>query len=145
MEAPRLTMPGWYSASDQARVSGAWRGAPVANEEVLGFVLDTARLQVIEYAPEATTPEAAISEVLLRFGLSDRLEEVLTLLDLGEDTPPFNLVYAQLQQARTLWAAGRADENGDIGTEGYSFVPRPLDKTIRSIIRPVQGGIGGGF
>lgn len=138
-------MSNWYSASDQGRVSGAWPGAPIANEELFGFILDTARLQVVEYAPKTPAPEAAIGEVLLQFGLSDRLEEVLTLLDLGAEEVPFNLVYAQLQQAKNLWAAGRADENGDIGTEGYSFVPRPLDKTIKSIIRPTSGGVGGGL
>ncbi len=52
---------------------------------------------------------------------------------------PSRYSYAQLQQAMNLWAAGRADENGNIGTEGYSFQPRPLDKTIRNIIRPTSG------
>lgn len=52
---------------------------------------------------------------------------------------PSRYAYAQLQQAMNLWAAGRADENGNIGTEGYSFQPRPLDKTIRNIIRPTSG------
>lgn len=51
---------------------------------------------------------------------------------------PRRYVYAQLQQARNLWLAGRTDQNGDIGGE-YSFTPRPLDKTIRDIIRPVDG------
>lgn len=141
-------MTTWYSAADgpaQSRLSGAWSGAPIENEELCGFIVDTARLQVVEYAPEATTAEAALAVVLLQFGLSDRLEEVLDLLDLDEDQPPFNLVYAQLQQAKNLWAAGRADENGEVGSEGYSFVPRPLDKTIRSIIRPTNAEVSGGF
>lgn len=138
-------MTTWYSAADgpaQERLLKAWGSAPIENEELCGFIVDTARLQVVEYAPEATTAEAALAEVLLQFGLSDRLGEVLDLLDLDEDQPTFNLVFAQLQQAQNLWSAGRADENGNIGTEGYSFVPRPLDKTIRSIIRPTQGSIG---
>jgi hypothetical protein len=139
-------MTAWYSAADgaaQTRLKAAWSGAPVENAELCGFIVDTARLQVVEYAPEATTASAALAEVLLQFGLLDRLEEVLDLLDLDEDQPTFNLVYAQLQQAKNLWAAGRADENGDIGSEGYSFIPRPLDKTIRSIIRPTNGDISG--
>lgn len=135
----------WYTASDQARLARAWPGAPIQDEELLGFVLDTAKLQVVSYAPEPETIAAAIEAVLLQFGLSDRLDEVLAVLVVDPDQPPFNLVYAQLQQATNLWAAGRADENGDIGTEGYSFVPRPLDKTIRNIIRPVTGGVGGGL
>lgn len=135
-------MPTWYTAEDgpaQTRLVEAWPGAPVDNAELCGFVVDTARLQVIEYAPESSTLAAAVAEVLLQFGHSDRLEEVLALLGTVEESPAFNLVYAQLQQAKNLWAAGRADENGDIGTEGYSFVPRPLDKTVRNIIRPVGG------
>jgi hypothetical protein len=138
----------WYSAADgpaQERLIAAWKSAPVENAELCGFLVDTARLQVVEYAPEARTPEAAIAEVLLRFGLSDRLEEVLAVLDLVEDQPAFNLVYAQLQQMKNLWAAGRADESGEIGGEGFSFVPRPLDKTIRGIIRPVNGRVSGGL
>ena len=138
-------MADWYSASGQARLVAAWPGAPIENEELLSFVLDTARLQVITYAPEPTEANVAIASVLLQFGLVDRLAEVLALLALDPEAPPFNYVYAQLQQAKNLWAAGRADENGDIGTEGYSFVPRPLDKTIRGIIRPAGGTVGGGF
>lgn len=134
-------MSTWYSVEDQARLTGAWSGAPIENEELCGFLLDTARLQVLSYAPEATSAEAALSAILLQFGLEDRLEEVLDLLALDEEPAPFNYVFAQLRQAQNLWAAGRADENGDIGPEGFSFVPRPLDKTIRNIIRPVQGSI----
>jgi hypothetical protein len=48
-------------------------------------------------------------------------------------------VYAQLEQAKNLWNAGRAQQDGGVGSEGYSFTPRPLDKTIRSIIRPTSG------
>lgn len=137
-------MPTWYSGAtpaEQARLHGAWSAAPIENEELLGFLVETARLQVITYAPEATTAEAAIAEVLLRFGLTDQLAEVLAVLDLDEEQPAFNLVYAQLQQIKNLWSAGRADENGNIGGEGFSYVPRPLDKTIKGIIRPTSGDI----
>ena len=48
-------------------------------------------------------------------------------------------VYAQLQQAQNLWNAGRVAPTGDLGDGGFSFTPRPLDKTIRQIIRPVDG------
>lgn len=132
-------MATWYTTADPDRLLAAWSGAPIENDELCGFILDTARLQVISYAPAATTAQAALAETLLRFGHIDQLEEVLAVLDLIPDEPPFNYVLAQLQQAKNLWAAGRADENGDIGTEGYSFTPRPLDKTIRNIIRPVDG------
>ncbi len=137
-------MADWYTAVDgtaQTRLVAAWADAPVQNEELCGFIVDTARLQVLEFAPTADTVQAALAGVLLQFGLTDRLEEVLDVLGVVEDTPPFNWVLAQLQQCKNLWAAGRADESGNIGTEGYSFVPRPLDKTIRTMIRPTQGDI----
>jgi hypothetical protein len=38
-----------------------------------------------------------------------------------------------------LWNAGSVSPSGDIGPESYSFTPRPLDKTIRGIIRPTTG------
>ena len=53
---------------------------------------------------------------------------------------PTRHVYAQLQQARNLWNAGRAGGDGDLGPEGFTFTPRPLDKTIRDIIRPRNVG-----
>ena len=40
---------------------------------------------------------------------------------------------------RHLAAAPAPDENANVGAEGYSFTPRPLDKTIRTIIRPTSG------
>lgn len=139
-------MVAWYSAADgaeQSRLSGAWPGAPIANAETIGFVLDTAKLQVLTYAPKPVALETQLELILHQHGLTARLGEVLALLDTDATAPPFNYVYAQLQQAKNLWAAGAADENGDIGTEGYSFVPRPLDKTIKSIIRPTGSTIDG--
>lgn len=139
-------MVAWYSAADgagQARLVGAWPTAPIANEETLGFILDTAKLQVLTYAPAPVALETQLELILHQHGLTARLGEVLELLGADAAAPPFNYVFAQIQQARNLWAAGRADENGDIGTEGYSFVPRPLDKTIKSMIRPTGGAIDG--
>lgn len=52
---------------------------------------------------------------------------------------PDRLVYAQLQQAINLWNAGNVSSNGEMGPDSFSFTPRPLDKTIRSIIRPSTG------
>lgn len=66
-------------------------------------------------------------------------EDVAHALTTEPEIVPSNLRYAQLQQAQTLWNAGRTDGDGNAGTDGYSFVPRPLDKTIRSIIRPTSG------
>lgn len=108
-------MPDWYTASgqeDQDRLLAAWPEAPIENFEVCGFILETAREQVID------------------FGRT-----------LAEGAPiPGRFVYAQLQQAKNLWNAGTVSSGGDVGVEQYSFTPRPLDKTIKSIIRPQAGG-----
>lgn len=132
-------MATWYSTADQSRLAGAWAEAPIENEELCGFILDTARLQVTSYAPAAESLASALGGILLQFGHADRLEEVLALLELEEEPVPFNYVFAQLQQAKNLWAATESDSNGSIGPEGYSFQPRPLDKTIRNMIRPIDG------
>jgi hypothetical protein len=106
----------WYVTEPQDevdRLSAAWEEAPVENLDQLALILDVAQEQVLAFAP--APPE-------------------------GEDwntAPPARLVYAQLQQAVNLWNAGRATP--DVGPEGFSFTPRPLDKTIRTIIRPIDG------
>lgn len=109
-------MTEWYSVTtpeETDRLLGAWEDAPTENLELCGFILDTARLQVLAYAPEL-----------------DPLEPILT---------PFNYVYAQLQQAKNLWNAGRVTTGGEVGVDQFSYTPRPLDKTIRNIIRPADG------
>lgn len=65
---------------------------------------------------------------------------MLVLLNADPTDPPINYVYAQLQQATNLWNAGRVSGGGDAGVEQFTFTPRPLDKTIKQIIRPVHGG-----
>ncbi|CAH0262583.1 hypothetical protein SRABI98_03546 [Microbacterium sp. Bi98] len=107
-------MANWYSvetAEDQERISAAWSDAPVENEELCGMILETARDQIIAYAP---------------------------VLPDGEPVPA-RWVYAQLQQATNLWNAGRVSSGGEGGIEQFTFTPRPLDKTIRGIIRPTDG------
>lgn len=110
-------MSTWYSVDDedaQDRVAAAWHDAPLENLEVCGMILTVAQQQVLAYAP---APAA----------------------DADPADPPINYVYAQLQQAVNLWNAGRVSSDGDLGDGGYTFTPRPLDKTIRSIIRPIDG------
>lgn len=109
-------MTQWYSLASPdeiERLEEAWSDAPTDQPEICGMILDNARHQVMSYAPAlpVTVPEDI----------------------------PFNLVYAQLQQAKNLWNAGRAQQDGNIGGEGYSFIPRPLDKTIQQLIRPRKG------
>jgi hypothetical protein len=134
-------MVAWYSADtpeEQQRISAAWADAPIANEELCGFILDTAQLQVREYAPQATMGDA-LAAVLLRYGVADKLPDVLAVLGATTTEPPFNYVLAQLQQARNLWNAGRTSGEGEVGPDGYVFRPYPLDKTIKQIIRPIDG------
>lgn len=112
----------WYRSDTpeaQERLASVWSDAPIENEEICGMLLEVAESQVLAYAPAV-----------------DTVDEQLALYE----NPPTRYVYAQLLQAQRLWNAGRADENGSVGTEGFSFTPRPLDKTIRGIIRPLRGG-----
>lgn len=132
-------MTTWYSTADQDRLTGAWDDAPIEDEETCGFLLETARIQVLAYAPESATLAGAIELVLATFGVSEQLDTVLALLDADPTDPPFNYVYAQLRQAQNLWNAGRVSGSGDVGVEQFAFTPRPLDKTIRGIIRPIDG------
>lgn len=119
---------------------GAWPEAPVNRPEVLTMLFEVAREQVIAYAPAPGTAESAVAAVLERFGLEHKLVDVLAVLELDALTaPPQRYVYAQLQQAVTLWNAGRTAPDGTVGDGAFVFTPRPLDKTIRGIIRPMDG------
>jgi hypothetical protein len=106
----------WYSAStagETERVINAWKDAPASNAEVLRMLLDVALEQVVQYAPE---------------------DDSLTTT-----SAPTRYVWAQLQQAKNLWNAGRVLPNGDVGTGDFVFVPRPLSREIQRVIRPVKG------
>lgn len=110
-------MPNWYTVAtpdETDRLVLAWPDAPIENMEVLGFILSTSRDQVLEYAPAVAVPYEV-------------------------DGVPENLVFAQLQQATNLWNAGRVTTGGEVGMESFSYTPRPLDKTVKSIIRPSTG------
>lgn len=109
-------MADWFTFdSDDAAVIDRlvleWPDAPLDRPETCGMLLEVAREQIIAFAPV--------------------LDEDATI--------PARYVYAQLQQAINLWNAGRVSSGGDVGVDGFMFVPRPLDKTIRTAIRPVDG------
>ena len=114
-------MVDWYTVEDDERLVAAWPDAPISNVEVCGMILDVAKEQVLDYAPA--------------FEDLDDYEDG----DEPPAEPPTRYVYAQLQQAVNLWNAGRVSSDGDTGMDGYTFTPRPLDKTIRQIIRPTSG------
>ena len=136
-------MAEWYSVTDgeaEERLVAAWPDAPIENLETCGFLLATARVQVLAYAPETASLAGAIELVLVQFGAAELLPEVLDVLGAAVTDPPINYVYAQLQQATNLWNAGRVSSGGEGGMDQFTFTPRPLDKTIKQIIRPVHGG-----
>lgn len=113
-------MATWYTvdgATAQTRLLAAWRDAPIENLEVCGFILDAARDQVIAYAPApAVVPEGQ-----------------------PVPEPPSRYVYAQLQQAKNLLVAGSVSSGGGLGDGEFTYEPRPLDKAIKNLIRPVDG------
>lgn len=111
-------MATWYTVTtpEQAdRLVAAWQDAPIHKEELCASLLEVARGQVVAYAPEPAED------------------------DDYETAPPTRFVYGQLQQAVNLWNAGRVTGSGEVGVDQFTFTPRPLDKTIRAIIRPVDG------
>lgn len=117
-----MTTSTWYTTAGtpaQQRLTAAWEDAPIENLDLCGMLLGVARTQVVAYAPAA-----------------DDLSRWITVQDFAA-APPEELVYAQLQQAKNLWNAGRANGDGSVGGE-FSYTPRPLDKTIQSIIRPTD-------
>ena len=119
-------MAEWYSVDDAdavERLQSAWQDAPVENLEVLGMLLETAREQVIAYAP-APDPDA------------------VTVVDgyvIAGEPLPARYVLAQLMQTRNLLNAGTVTSEGNFGEGGFTFTPRPMDKTIKQIIRPADG------
>ncbi|MDQ1169587.1 hypothetical protein QE392_001391 [Microbacterium proteolyticum] len=109
----------WYTTDTpdaRTRVRAAWKDAPIENLDVLAQLLDTAREQVLDYAP------------------APRIDPLT-----GFPIYPARYALAQLMQARNLFNAGRVTSDGDFGDGSYSFTPRPMDKTIRGIIRPEDG------
>lgn len=118
-------MAEWYSVATPAQIERlelAWPDAPTEIPELCAFILGTAREQVCAYSP---TPMS------IYLWSTDPVPP--------ENGVPDRLVLAQLQQAKNLWNAGRAQADGNVGGEGYTFIPRPLDKTIQQIIRPRRG------
>ncbi|MEF3405790.1 hypothetical protein [Agromyces sp. CCNWLW203] len=101
------------------RLIAAWPVAPAEDLETLAMLLEIAADQVWAFAPESLDDDnAAVARPA---------------------AAPARLVYAQMQQAQNLWNAGRVDSNGDAGLDGFSYTPRPLDKTVRGLIRPTEG------
>lgn len=90
-----------------------WADAPL--EDLFLFqLLDTAKTQCISYAP--TLPLGAVV--------------------------PSNYLMAQLTQARALYQSTIANQQDNVGIEGFQVRVFPLDFTIRAMLRPKKA-IGG--
>lgn len=136
-------MADWFtvdSVLDAERAHAAFPELPVENWELAGMLLDVAREQVLDFAAD-DEPAAQVDHLLQNLGVEEAtIAAVLVLLDFEATTPgvPTRYVFAQLQQARNLWFAGRV-VGSDMGPDGFTFAPRPLSREIQRIIRPTSG------
>lgn len=92
-----------------------WADAPL-DDVFLYTLLDTAKSQCVVYAP---------------------------VLALGAQVPA-RYTQAQLTQARALYQSTIANQNDNVGIEGFTVRVFPLDFTIRAMLRPKRA-IGGMF
>lgn len=99
-------MATWHDAES---VREEWIDAP-ESDELLDELLEVAQQSVVAYAPALPASE--------------------------DESIPTNYRYAQLQQVKNLWNAGRVDSAGGVGDEGFVFRPHPLDWVIKQILRP---------
>lgn len=100
----------WLSL-EQARAQ--WADAPL-DDIFLFQILDSAKVQCIEYAP-ALAANAVI---------------------------PLNYLQAQVMQARALYQSVIANQNDNVGIEGFAVRVFPLDFTIRALLRPKKAIAG---
>lgn len=92
-----------------------WADAPL-DDVFLAQLLDAAKLQCLTYAPTLPT--------------GSRI--------------PVNYLHAQLMQARALYQSVIANQQDNVGIEGFQVRVFPLDFTIRALLRPKRA-IGGMF
>ncbi|CAO1650549.1 Head-to-tail adaptor [Salinibacterium sp. NYA9b] len=103
-------MATWH---DIESVREEWLDAP-ESDDLLEELVEVAQQSVVAYAPKLVEPE------------DEETEQVI----------PTNYRYAQLQQVKNLWNAGRVDSSGGVGDDGFVFRPHPLDWVIKQILRP---------
>lgn len=103
--------------ADPAYVRPLWADAPKLDSTLLA-VLNAAHGQLVEYAPA--------------LALDTTVEPPVEIV-------PDHYRYAELLQARALWAATRRD--GDVlGFDGGEAIRvRPLDSTVKALLRPGAG------
>jgi hypothetical protein len=101
-------MATWH---DLISVRDEWIDAP-ESDDLLDELLEVAQLSIVAYAPALPVSETEVPVI------------------------PTSYRYAQLQQVKNLWNAGRVDSAGGMGDEGFVFRPHPLDWVIKQILRP---------
>lgn len=130
-------MADWFTTGSSYLAHAAFPELPIENEDLVRMLLDVAREQVIAFAAD-DEPAAQVTDLLHNLGVEETvIAQVIALLDFEASEPgvPIRYVYAQIQQAKNLWFAGK----GEDGPEGFTFSPRPLSKDIQRIIRPTSG------
>lgn len=130
-------MADWFTDDELEAAHAAFPELPVHNENLAGMILDVSREQVLAFAAD-DEPAVQVTDLLHNLGVEEAvIAQVIALLDFEASEPgvPIRYVYAQIQQAKNLWFAGK----GEDGPEGFTFSPRPLSKDIQRIIRPTSG------
>ena len=90
-----------------------WADAPL-DDVFLAQILDAAKLQCLAYAPAL-----AVGALV-----------------------PVNYLHAQLMQARALYQSVIANQQDNVGVDGFQVRVFPLDFTIRALLRPKRA-VGG--
>lgn len=130
-------MADWFTSAKLDLAHDAFPELPIENEDLAGMLLDVAREQVVAFAAD-DEPVVQVTDLLHNLGVEEAVvAQVIALLDFEATEPgvPTRYVYAQIQQAKNLWFAGK----GEDGPDGFAFSPRPLSKDIQRIIRPTSG------
>ncbi|ONI63908.1 hypothetical protein ALI44B_04590 [Leifsonia sp. ALI-44-B] len=99
-----MTVWTWYTFTT---IRDVWDDAP-QDDDILRLVMDSAKAQVLEFAPE--------------------LEE--------DDPLPERYVLAHLMQTRNLWNASKIDPDGGMGEGEFVLRPFPLDWQVKALLRP---------
>ncbi len=106
-------MASWH---DVESARNQWVDAPL-DDVALEQLLEVAKGQVIAFAPALPEPAEG-----------------------AEQTVPEHYRMGQLMQARNLWNAGKVDTaSGGMGDDTFIVRPRPLDWTVKQVLRPRKG------
>lgn len=120
----------WHTPETARDQRDLWPDVDQLEDETLALLLDSAREQVIAYAP-ALPADTVEREELSGYGYGGY----------GGDLPPTvpgRYVLAQLRHAKNSWDAARAGADGSIGGETFAISPRPLDWHVKNILRPAR-------